>query len=210
MTEDRLTEIRGETSTDPIMKSITDSIANGWPSHESAVPYSVRDYYRERELLSLNDGVVTYKLKIVMPPKMRGDALRRLHESHQGISKCRERAASAIWCPGISRDIKRLIDRSDTCRRNRPTQREHPLRPVELPGRPWGKAAMDIFHYKRNEYLVIIDYYSRWIEIKQLTSLTSDCVISRVKTLFTTHGIPGLVVSDNGRQFEDCSMSDDR
>ena len=47
---------------------------------------------------------------------------------------------------------------------------------------------MDIFHYKRNDYLVIIDYYSRWIAIKQLTSLTSDCVISRVKTVFTTHG----------------------
>ena len=63
------------------------------------------------------------------------------------------------------------------------------------------KVAMYIFHYRRNDYLVIIDYYSRWIEIKQLTRLTSDCVISRVKTLFTTHGIPDVVVSDNGRQF---------
>ena len=133
VTEDRVTEIRVETSTDPIMKSITDFIANGWPSHESAVPHSVRDYYRERALLSLNDGVVTYKLQIVMPPKMRDDALRRLHESHQGISKCCERAASAIWWPGVSRDITRFIDRCDTCRRNRPIQREQPLRPVELP-----------------------------------------------------------------------------
>ena len=135
VTEDRLTEIRVETSTDPIMKSITDFIANGWLSHESTVPHSVRDYYCERALLSLNDGVVTYKLQIMMPPKMRDDALLRLHESHQGISKCRERAASAIWWPGISRDIKRFIDRCDTCRRNRPTQREQPLRPVELPGK---------------------------------------------------------------------------
>ncbi|KAK2167308.1 hypothetical protein NP493_1280g00004 [Ridgeia piscesae] len=44
VTEDRFTEIRVETSTDPIMKSITDFIANGWPSHKSAVPHSVRDY----------------------------------------------------------------------------------------------------------------------------------------------------------------------
>jgi len=64
-----------------------------------------------------------------------------------------------------------------------------------------GKVGMDIFHYKRNDYLVIIDYYSRWIEIKQLTSLTSDCVISRVKTVFTTQCIPDVMVSDNGRQF---------
>ena len=57
VTEDRLIEI----------KSITYFIANGWPSHESAVPHSVRDYYRERALLSLNDGVVTYKPQVVMP-----------------------------------------------------------------------------------------------------------------------------------------------
>ena len=63
------------------------------------------------------------------------------------------------------------------------------------------KVAMDIFHYKRNDYLVIIDYYSRWIEIKQLTSLTSNCMISRLKAVFTTRGIPDVVVSDNGRQF---------
>ena len=48
---------------------------------------------------------------------------------------------------------------------------------------------MDIFQYKRHDYLVIIDYYSRWIEIKQLTSLTSDCVISRLKAVFTTHAV---------------------
>ena len=183
------------------MKSITYFIANGRLSHESSVPHSVQDYYRERALLSLNNGVVTYKLQIVMPPKMRDDALRRLHESHQGISKCRERAASAIRWPGISRDITRFIDRCNTCRRNRPTQREQPLRPVEVPGRPWEKVAMDIFHYKRNDYLVIIDYYSRWIEIKQFTNLTSVCVMNRVKTVCTTHGIPDVLVTDNGRQF---------
>ena len=60
---------------------------------------------------------------------------------------------------------------------------------------------MVICQHKRNDYLVIVDYYSRWIEIKQLTNLTSACVISRVKAVFITHGGPDVVVSDNGRQF---------
>ena len=86
--EDRLTEIRVETSTDPIMKSNTDFIANGWPSHESAVPHSVRDYYRERALLSLSDGVVTYKLQIVMPPKRRRFATTsRIAQRHLEMSR---------------------------------------------------------------------------------------------------------------------------
>lgn len=60
---------------------------------------------------------------------------------------------------------------------------------------------MDIFTFERKDYLVVIEYYSRWIEIKKLTSLTSDSVITRLKAIFTTHGIPDIVVSDNGRQF---------
>ena len=183
------------------MKLLAHFIANGWPRHNSCVPQSVGEYYRERGSLSVTDGVNVYKRQIVVPPKMRDDTLRRLHESHQGISKCRERTANVVWWPGVSRDIKMFIDRCDTCRRNRPTQREQPLRPVELPGRPWEKIAMDIFQYKRKDYLVIIEYYSRWIEIKQLTSLTSDCLITRLKAVFTTHGIPDVVISDNGRQF---------
>ena len=41
--EDRLTEIRIEPSTDPVMKSITDFIANGWPSHEIAATLLLRE-----------------------------------------------------------------------------------------------------------------------------------------------------------------------
>ena len=90
------------------MKTIAHFIGNGWPSHNSYVPQSVGEYYRGRASLSVTDGVIVYKFQIVVPPKMRVDTLQRRHESHQGISKCRERAANAAWWPGISRDIKNV------------------------------------------------------------------------------------------------------
>ena len=200
-TKDRLTEIRLETMRDPTMKVIASFIENGWPRHERSVPHSVRDYFRERSSLSISDGLIIYKLQIVVPPNMRADILQRLHETHQGISKCRERAAASVWWPGIGKAIIALVDRCQICQRNRPAQREQPLHPTELPKLPWQKIAMDICQHKHKDYLVIIDYYSRWIEIKQLTSLTSACVISCVKAVFITHGVPDVVVSDNGRQF---------
>ena len=146
----------------------------------------------------MTDNII-YKLQIVVPPNMRADILQRLHETHQGISKCRERAAASVWWPGIGKAIIELVERCQTCQRTRPAQREQPLHPTELPKLPCQKIAMDICQHKRNDFLVIIDYYSRWIEIKQLTSLTSACVISRVKAVFITHGVPDVVVSDNGR-----------
>ncbi|XP_064613316.1 uncharacterized protein K02A2.6-like [Liolophura sinensis] len=60
---------------------------------------------------------------------------------------------------------------------------------------------MDLFEWKKNSYLVVVGYYSRFIEIAYLTSTTSVRVIEHLKSIFSRHGIPELVASDNGPQF---------
>ena len=46
-----------------------------------------------------------------------------------------------------------------------------------------------------------MDYYSRWIEIKYLSSTTSAAVIHKMKDIFATNGIPSVVHSDNDPQY---------
>lgn len=46
-----------------------------------------------------------------------------------------------------------------------------------------------------------MDYYSRFIEIALLVKTTAAEVIGHTKRIFTIHGIPEIVVSDNGPQF---------
>ena len=60
--------------------------------------------------------------------------------------------------------------------------------------------SMDLFELDGKVYVIIVDYYSRWIEIKMLNDQSSK-VISTLKELFSTHGIPGLVISDNDPWF---------
>ena len=60
---------------------------------------------------------------------------------------------------------------------------------------------MDLFELNGKLYLVIVDYYSRWIEFRKLTSLTSEHTIVVMKEVFATHGIPDVIMSDNGPQF---------
>jgi hypothetical protein len=60
---------------------------------------------------------------------------------------------------------------------------------------------MDLFTVKGKEYLAVVDYYSQYIEITTLTSTTSRAVINAVKSIFSRHGTPVQVVSDNGPQF---------
>ena len=70
-----------------------------------------------------------------------------------------------------------------------------------LPKRPFQMVGADICELKGQNYLIMIDYYSRYLEILLLCRLTSQVVIAKFKSVFAHHGIPETVVTDNGRQF---------
>ncbi len=56
--------------------------------------------------------------------------------------------------------------------------------------------------WKNGDYLVYVDYFSRYIEGCNLPSnTTARQVIERCKAVFTRFGCPEVLVSDNGPQF---------
>lgn len=78
--------------------------------------------------------------------------------------------------------------------------------PSSLPSRPWERTSMDLFEYGGRTYLITVDYYSRWVEIKHLTTQTTKSVIAASKELFATHGIADIVISINGPCFSAVSF----
>ena len=71
-------------------------------------------------------------------------------------------------------------------------------KPSPFPEYPWQKVATDLFEWKKTTYILIIDYYSHYIEISSLRASTSTGVIQKIKTIFAQHGIPECIASDNG------------
>jgi hypothetical protein len=60
---------------------------------------------------------------------------------------------------------------------------------------------MDLFELGGKTFIVMVDYYSRWVEMRHLDSQTSANTIAKIKSIFAVHGIPDVVISDNGPQF---------
>ena len=73
--------------------------------------------------------------------------------------------------------------------------------PTELPKRPWLKLGSDLFEYKGATYILIVDYFSRFVEILKLSTTTSTSIIVALKTIFCRHGFPETLVTDNGPQY---------
>ena len=131
---------------------------------------------------------------------MQAEMLQRIHSGHQGITKCFERAKQSIWWPGISKQIKEMIHKCLICCQQL-TQQAEPLLPTVFPDYPWQKVGADLFTFKGSNYLLLIDYYSHYVEMCKLHSTTSTATIQHMKSIFARHGIPETLISDNGPQF---------
>lgn len=194
-------DIRKATQEDRVMQAAIVYTLTGWPDNERRVPEELKSFFHSRTLLSIVDGLLVYGNRIVVPESMRSAVLDRIHDGHQGITKCLERARLGVWWPGITADVKKTVENCHHCLERRPTQRREPLIPTPLPQGPWNRIAMDLCQHKSYSYLVVSDYFSRWIEAIRLGSTTSEAVVQALKGLIKVWGFPKEIVSDNGPQF---------
>ena len=61
--------------------------------------------------------------------------------------------------------------------------------------------ATDLFQPRGADYLVIVDYFSRYPEVHKRTTTTSQSPINSLKIVFARHGIPETLRTDNSPQF---------
>lgn len=120
---------------------------------------------------------------------MRLEILNYLHTGHLGITKyrARARARASVWWRGLSMQIENIVTNCSTCAKDRP-EAEEPLMSTSFRSRPWERLAADLFELEGKVYLTVVDYYSRWFEIRRLKDQSSARVISLLKELFSTHG----------------------
>ena len=153
---------------DDTLKPVMQYVQNGWPEEKQRVHGPIAKYWRERGNISLHDGLLLRGQRIIIPPRLRADVLRRLHDGHQGITKTRANAASSVWWPGISQDITRVVRNCAMCEKYR-RERIEPMKGTEFPERPWSRVGVDFFQHKDKHYLLAIDYFSRDVEISQVS-----------------------------------------
>ncbi|KAK7096358.1 hypothetical protein V1264_005660 [Littorina saxatilis] len=142
-----------------------------------------------------------FQSRVVIPKKLQSDILQRLHQGHQGIVKCRALAKISVWWPGLSKSIESMVKNCATCEKGR-TLHPEPLKPTPTPDYPWQRIGTDLFELNGHQYLAIVDYFSRWVEIAHLKKTSSQATIEHMKSIFARQGIPECVVSDNGPQYD--------
>ncbi|CAC5423834.1 unnamed protein product [Mytilus coruscus] len=201
MSDRNLEQIMEETSKDDTLQTLTRLIIDGWPDEKNDVPKEVFEYWNFRDELSNVNGIILKGEKIIIPTSMRKNMLNKLHEGHLGIEKTRKLARDSIFWPGINAQITDFISKCSVCLESRRSNTKEPMAESETPELPWMTVGTDIFYWNNNNYLIIVDYYSRYFEIAKLENIRASCVITHMKSVFARHGIPSKVRSDSGSQY---------
>ena len=103
----------------------------------------------------------------------------------------------------MTKDIEKMISTCTTCQRFQAKQCILPLERQPTPDHPWHTMASDLFDFDRVQYMVIADMYSKMCFVRKIPSsgATAPAVISKMRGLFTEHGVLDVLRSNNGPQY---------
>ena len=82
------------------------------------------------------------------------------------------------------------------------------MKGTEFPNRPWSRVGVDFFQHKDKHYFLAVNYFSRNVEIcLGYKDVNSSQTILQLKRIFSRHGIPDILFTDNAPQFDSCEFA---
>ena len=77
------------------------------------------------------------------------------------------------------------------------------------PSSPWERVHADFAEIGGQSYLIMVDAYSKWIEVQEMGSnTTASKTIEVMRRIFSYHGLPQRLVTDSGPQFRSSEFQD--
>ena len=213
-----LDNIRTEQQTDSKLHSIIEYLQTKPPSepNEKRNPYALINgllYKIKNSNRHYNQRILGNKHLLVIPKLMQQKLLHWAHDhptaGHSGQQKTLFRLNTRVFWNSMRKDVHNYVNACEACQQfkydNTPSSSQMQIHSVNEPWHTIGIDLMGPFPVtSRNKrfLLVIVDYFTRWIELFPLNTTTSN-VISEllVDQLFTRYGLPKYILSDNGPQF---------
>ena len=192
-------DIKTWTDRDPVLSKIRNFVLKGW---KDTPDEALKPYQQCKNELSVQDGCLQWGSRVIMPPAGRFRIRQELHSGHPGISKMKSLTRSFVWWSNMDKDLEETVKQCNQCQLTRHLPPTMPLQPWEWPKRPWVRLHADYAGpFLGRMFLLVIDAHSKWLEVKPVSSATSAMTIEHFRSIFSTHGLPEMLVTDNGSVF---------
>ncbi|KAI7797170.1 hypothetical protein IRJ41_014565, partial [Triplophysa rosa] len=193
-------QIRKWTLQDGTLSKVHEYVLQGWPVEVESL---LLPYYHRRDALSVKNGCVTWGARIIIPLQGRATVLKQLHQTHSGMSRMKGLARSYMWWPCMDQDVEKVGQNCDVCQSLKKAPAQAPLHPWEWTSSPWERLHVDYAGpFLGKMFLILVDSHSKWMEVYPVIHATSTVTIEKLRSCFSTHGLPKMLVSDNATCFK--------
>lgn len=189
-------DVKAATAADRTLQTVIRYMQHGWPRKVNCA--SIQPYFRCKTDLEVEQGCLLRGHRVVIPTALRERLLHELHKGHFGIVKTKSLARGRFWWPQIDICIERCVGACSTCIALRPAPPRASPAPWPRPSAAWQRIHLDYLSIGQSVHLVVVDAYSKWLECLPMSKGTSTGqLIVQLKYLFSRHGLPTVIVSDN-------------
>ncbi|XP_050528243.1 uncharacterized protein K02A2.6-like [Daktulosphaira vitifoliae] len=199
--ENKLEEYKKNILKDEALKLVCEYYKTGWPKN---IKKKIKEkntellhYSKLKSEITMEGDLMYWNNRLLIPKVTRGEILNLLHETHLGVNKTKLKARQHCYWPGINSDIENFVLSCSICQKFSTNNSKEPLIQHNVPNIPFVKLGVDIAEWSGKKYFILVDYYSKWLEIIPIKSANSSTLIKCCKEIFTRFGIPSEVIADN-------------
>ncbi|XP_058457000.1 uncharacterized protein K02A2.6-like [Malaya genurostris] len=192
-------DLAKETKNDKILQQVLFFLKRGWPER---MEKCFKDIYSQHHDLEEVDGCLLFQDRVIIPESLKSLMLKLLHTNHIGIVKMKQQARRCVYWFGINRDIENFVGNCDICAKMEVVKDKNKTYEWTPTNRPFSRIHADFFYFERQIFLLIVDSYSKWLELDWMKNGTdAEKVIKKFVNLFSRFGLPDVIVTDNGPPF---------
>ena len=89
-------EFKKETAKDETLQLVAHKVMQGWPDSGKKIASALKPYWPLRDDISVEDGLILFGSRVIVPESLRGNILQQIHGGHFGMEKCKLRAKSCV------------------------------------------------------------------------------------------------------------------
>ncbi len=203
--DERWKDILSASLRDSSYKDVLCAVRQGADVKKLPCSHPARAYRNVWERISVDEEsnlLVLDSNRVIVPPTARRLILQKLHLPHQGQTKTKKLAQQNYYWPGMTSDIKNVIDSCESCQELRPSKQKEPIAETTEANFPMEHVAADLFDLSGKQYLVLVCRFSGFPFVKLMRgSVTTSSVTSALSAWFNEWGWPASIRTDGGPQF---------
>ena len=128
----------------------------------------LKAYSKVKNRLGIENGILFFDDRIVIPKMLRNDILNKFHANHDGIVKMKISARMFVWWLRMDKHISDFVTKCSICQACQPVCKEIVETKWLSCGIPFEMIRIDLFYFESRTLLIIVDAHSKFIDVRLL------------------------------------------